>query len=70
MTKKEKFVLLVQTAAIVCDIRYQRSIAITVVANALEVQEERIPKDTELAALEYIQYRYGLEEMPKPKWLS
>lgn len=69
MTKKEKFILLVQTGAIVYDIRYQRTIAMSVVANALEVQEEKISKDVELAALEYIQYQYGLEEMPKPKWL-
>ena len=70
MTKKEKFLLLVQTGAIVYDIRYGRTIAINVVSKAIEISEEKLPRDIELAAVEFVQYEYGLEEFPKPNWLS
>ena len=70
MNKKDKFILLVQTGAIGYDIRYQRTIAVPVLAEALDIPDEKIPSDVELAACEYLDYKYGLEEYPKPKWHS
>ena len=73
MTKKEKFLMLVQTGVIVKDIHVGRNVSMSVLAYAMEIPEKSIPQDTESAAQQYIDYQYQTSppdpEIPRPKWL-
>lgn len=71
MTKKDKFVLMVQTGAIVDDITRGRRIAARVLQEALEIPEKVIPEDFGDAALQFINYCYDTSDCgPRPPdWL-
>lgn len=77
MTKHQMFVLLVQTQAIVFDIRYNQKLASTVVWSALKMPANVIPDSTaddpdalHTAALDWVNYMYGCFPPPshRPAW--
>jgi hypothetical protein len=69
MNRKDQFVLLVQTAAIVEAIRRENTgtFAAFAVGTALAVNEEAIPKDLDEACAQLIQHHF--EGGIKPHWL-
>jgi hypothetical protein len=77
ITKREKFVCLIQTAAIVESLSHKTwpgappsrsELASIAVSAAIEVPESDIPSDMEAACGQLIDYVYN-NSMPKPAWL-
>jgi hypothetical protein len=69
--------MLVQTGAITANIQNRRSphIAITVLALAMEIPEEIIPDDLEMAADSYVEWQYhvrlpGQAGWEAPEWMQ
>ncbi len=74
MTKKEKFLILVQTATIVRDIQKDRVIGAAVLEDAMSISENKIPnKYLSDAARDFVNWEYmivnGGQEAEKPLWL-
>lgn len=76
MTKKEKFLWIVQTGCLTRALKekWDMGFPITVMAVAANVPEEAIPEDIDAAAFEFLtwQFKFGsVDEKPDPPdWLA
>jgi len=77
MTRKERFVVLVQTAAVIESLSRDkwlhkhlnpRSMAVVAVNAAMQVSEEKLPSNLTEACDDLIAYVYE-NTIPKPDWL-